>query len=458
MIRANGSRFEKEGTMSGATAVKLDELIERVSNDPRIAATLEKGLIPLREMIEGLKAKAAGLENEHTRFAEIVLATGRSPGAPLNSQKGLGIARLARALAGSHGDPNRAIDWLRRTYGKDDVAAKALEASENAKTKLQQLAVELKAPQLASDHETGGVFVTPEFSQDLIENLRPMSVVQSLNPMFLPLSGSLTFPKVTGNTTASYIGEAAAIPKTGITTGTLRLTPKKLGALVPISNDLLRQNSLSADTIVRDDLSLSLALRGDLAKIRGTGTQHSPRGLRYWVASGNIVDCSSSTYGNDSTPSLAELNNALEQMVYLLESANVPMVRPGWIWNQRTTKVLRGARDTDGRYVFRDEIQAGKLFGYPFRHTTQVPNNLGSGSDESEIYLADFAQLLDAEAEGLIIDASREASYVDGSTTRSAFQQDETIIRAILLHDFGSRYDEAIAVATGVKWSVPPLG
>jgi HK97 family phage major capsid protein len=443
--------------MSGAQPIKYEELRDRLRTDLNLQELLDKSLVPIRELITGLEAKAAGLENQSSRFAEIVLATGKSPDAP-KGNKGLGIARLARALAASRGDASKAMDWLRRTYGKDDVAAKALEHSENAKTKLQELSVQFKAPQLASDFESGGVFVTPEFSSDLIENLRPMSVVQSLNPMFVPLNGSLAFPKVTGSTTASYIGEAAAIPKTGITTGQLRLTPKKLGALVPISNDLLRQNSIASDVVVRDDLSLSLALRGDLAKIRGLGTQHSPRGMRYWVAAGNIVDCSQAGFGTDSTPTLAELNNTFEQMVYLLEAANVPMVRPGWIWHPRTTKVLRGARDTDGRYVYRDEIQRGVFYNYPYRQTTQIPINLGGSSDESEIYLADFAQLLDAEQEGLIIDASREASYVEGSVTRSAFQNDETIVRAIMLHDFGSRYDEAISVATGVKWTTPPVG
>lgn len=444
--------------MSAPTPVSYDQLLERMKGD--LGAKLDQLLIPIRDTIKGLEAKALGLENEHTRFAEYVLANGKSPDAP-KGPKGLMVARMVRALAATRGDPSRSIDWLRRNYGKDDVAAKALESSENAKTKMQQLAVELKAPQLASDAETGGVFIAPEFSQDLIENLRPMSVVQSLSPMFVPLnSGTITFPKVTGSSSASYIGEASSIPKTGVQTGQLRLTAKKLAGLIPISNDLLRFASINADTVVRDDLSLTLALRGDLAKIRGLGTQHSPRGLRYWASAANIIDTSggSGIYGVDSTPTLAELNNTFEEMVFRLQNANVPMVRPGWIWNPRTLKVLRGARDLDGRYVFRDEIMRGTFYGYPWRSTTQVPANLGGGSDESEIYLADFAQVIDAEAEGLIIDASREASYTDGATTLSAFQQDVTVVRAIQLHDFGARYDEAIAVATVVKWSVPPVG
>jgi HK97 family phage major capsid protein len=47
-------------------------------------------------------------------------------------------------------------------------------------------------------------------------------------------------PKITGGSTAGYVGENANITKTQPTTGQITLTFKKLAALVPISNDLLR--------------------------------------------------------------------------------------------------------------------------------------------------------------------------------------------------------------------------
>lgn len=446
-----------------ATPVTYDQLIEKLRGGlgEDIEKQLDKHLVSLRDTIKGLEAKALGLENAHTRFAEHVLATGTHPDAP-KTEKGLTIARVCRALAASRGDRGRAIDWLKRGYSKDDRAVKALEQSESAREKIQQLAMELKAPQLASDLETGGVFIQPEFASDLIDTLRPMSVVQSLNPIFAPLNGTLAWSKKTTSTTATYVGEASNLPKTGIGTGQLVLTPKKLGAIVPISNDLLRTASMSADTIVRDDLALSISLRADLAKIRGLGTMHSPRGLRYWAAAANIIDTTvggaGGDYGGDTTPTLAQLNNTFEEMVYRLQNANVPFIRPGWLWHPRTLKVLRGARDLDGRYVYRDEIMRGQFYGWPYRTTTQIPANLGGGADESENYLADFGDVIDAEQEGLIIDASREAAYYDGATLKSAFQEDSTVIRALMLHDFGARHDESIAVATGVKWSIPPVG
>jgi hypothetical protein len=49
---------------------------------------------------------------------------------------------------------------------------------------------------------------------------------------------------------------------------------------------------------------------------------------------------------------------------------------------------------------------------------------------------------------------SREGSYVDsGGTTRSAFQSDQSIIRAIAEHDFQMRHDQSVAVIQRVLWA-----
>ena len=49
---------------------------------------------------------------------------------------------------------------------------------------------------------------------------------------------------------------------------------------------------------------------------------------------------------------------------------------------------------------------------------------------------------------------SREGSYVDSNgSTISAFQNDQTLIRAITEHDFQVRHDQSVAIIQGVKWS-----
>jgi HK97 family phage major capsid protein len=191
-----------------------------------------------------------------------------------------------------------------------------------------------------------------------------------------------------------------------------------------------------------------MALREDLAFIRDDGTQNKPKGMRYWAPAANVVDRTQDAGAN----TLATVTADLAAAVNRLESANVRFIRPGWIMTPRTKWFLWRLMDANGNPVFREEINQGRLLTFPFRTTTQIPNNLGVAGDESELYLADFADMIIGENTELIIDVSTEAAYHDGSNVVAAFSRDETVIRAIARHDFGARHDESIAILTSLDW------
>jgi len=105
----------------------------------------------------------------------------------------------------------------------------------------------------ASDAVSGGFLVPPQFSQEIIEFLRPASVVRKLGPVIIPMpTGTFRIPKMTQGSTFTYQGENSNAGKTQPTFGNVTLTFKKLSGVVPISNDLMRYSSPGADAIVRD--------------------------------------------------------------------------------------------------------------------------------------------------------------------------------------------------------------
>ncbi len=65
-----------------------------------------------------------------------------------------------------------------------------------------------------------------------------------------------------------------------------------------------------------------------------------------------------------------------------------------------------------------------------------------------------MSQIVVGEQGGLMIEAFREASYFDGVQLQSAAARDETLIRAIDLHDIIMRHEEAASVITAVDWGV----
>lgn len=340
--------------------------------------------------------------------------------------KGLRAARMIRALAAAKGDAEKAAAYAKKTFG-DEELSKALSASDAA---------------------GGGVLVPTEYSTDLIELLRPMAVVRRMGAVIMPMAtGVVSIPKITGGGSAQYVGENMPIPTTQQTFGNVVLTWKKLATIVPISNDLIRYSSPAADAIVRDDLVSAMAQREDLAFIRDDGTNNKPKGIFYWIPTDNKIAATAPV-------TVQSVVNDLGKLELALKNANVRFIRPGFIMSPRTEAYLKNLMNDTGNYIFKQEMMAGRLNGYPYAVTTQIPQNLGVNGNETEVYLVDFADAIIGEAQQLIIDASQDAAYVDGGNVVAAFANDQTVIRVIAEHDFAMRHEESAAVLTGVTWGV----
>jgi HK97 family phage major capsid protein len=348
------------------------------------------------------------------------------PAAPAG-EKGIMFARMTRALAVARGNPFHARE-VAESWGDSGLFAN----------------------QNMGSGAAGGFLVPEAVASEMIELLRPASVVMASSPIVMPMvNGNMTMNRQATGVTATYVGEQQASNATGVTFGQVKLSAKKLQALVPISNDLLRSASLAADRVVRDDLILSLATRTDLAFIRGSGTAFSPRGLRFQLT--GTAQETANVLTMTASPSLVTITSDLGRLELAHMNADVTPIRPTWLMAPRTLMHLTNLRDGNGNLAF-PEIGLGELRGKPFRVTTQIPTNLGAGT-ETELYLVDFGHIVVGEHMGVEIAMSTEASYLNASGTLvSAFAQDETLMRAIQQHDIGARHLAAIAVLTGVTW------
>lgn len=341
-------------------------------------------------------------------------------------EKGLILGRIVRALVAGKGDPERAKYVVKKSWvddGYNDEVIKALGADLGP---------------------SGGYLVPPQYSDELIELLGAKAVVRKLGAQSLPLQGSLPIPKMIAGATAYFIGENQDIPVSEPEFGQIVLTEKTLAAMVPISNKLIRLSSPKADAIVRDDLINAIARKEDLAFIRGSGSEYTPKGLLYWAASSNKFNASGST--------VADVIADLQKAINLLESADIPMTKPGWIMHPRTKNFLMRLVNNANQYIFKDEMTKGTLLGIPYAVTTQIPTNLGTGGNESEIYLADFNECIIGDGVQYEIAVSTEATYNEGGSLVSAFSRDQTLVRIITTVDFAVRHDKAVAVIQQVTW------
>ena len=331
-------------------------------------------------------------------------------------------------------------------------------AAEHAKKNLGAIGNEVSMALNSNTSSGGAILVPANLAKTVIERLVPNCVVRAMGAVSLPLNnGNLKIGGIATGATAGYIGMDADATVSQQTFNGVQLTAKKLAALVPISNDLIRFAGTDprVDSMIVEDTAISMATAEDAAFIRGDGTSNTPVGLRNWLPGANLITATNIASLTGSALIQAIISDA-GKAILALRRANVKLTKPGWLMHPDTMQFLSDLLTTTGAKVF-PEIGDGMFRGYPYAVTTQIPTNLtlsgsGASGNGSELYFVDFAQMIIGESLNLQVAVSTEATYTVGGVSINSFQRDETLIRLITENDFGPRHPEAIAVLNGLTW------
>lgn len=373
------------------------------------------------ESVEAAQASAARGGDE--------TVTAPAPSAPAQAarpeDKGIEVGFMVGALANSKGDMDKAIASLEKT-GHGQVAAIMSGVTDGA----------------------GGFAVPEPLAQDIIDLLRPKVIVRRAGAQTGPIpAGRMRNARLATGATAAYAGETGAAVASAGTVDAVDLAFKKLMALVPISNDLLRQSPLAMARAARNDVVRQMAAREDIGFLRNDGTSGTVKGLKSW--------CLPANWEVEALKTVAAVEAFIDSRVNAVEDADVPMIAPGWAMRASTKNFLGGLRNPDTGYKVYPSIDTdGTLKGFPVYTSSQIPNNLGAGSD-TEITFCDFSEIMIGDALNLRIQTSDQAAYVDtNGDTISALQRDLTLMVAISEHDLAPMHDAAISGGTVTGWSV----
>jgi HK97 family phage major capsid protein len=362
-----------------------------------------------------------------------------------------GGARAPSRHAGTAATPDH-VEWLagERNYRLAPPSLRTMGRRESG------LAAHLVKALAEGTGSAGGYLVPVEIAAEVLTLLRARSTVMSFARV-VPVKKELRIVSLVESASAEYASENEPIPISEQTFGEApMLRPKRLSALVPVSNRLLRDaaESPDADAVIREDLAAVMALRADRAFLLGDGPDPEPVG---------IFNSAGVTPGPDmGTNGSAPDYDTLKETAALLRAQNAPFQKPGWIFHPRTLATFDQLKDSSGRYLsdtgllsFDAAGGGGTLLGWPFRTSTQIPIDLtaGSSTDCSLIFFSsDWQECWIGENERFEIQVSSEAAYVDGSSNwHSAFQSDQSLFRASTHHDLGLRRPELFVVVEGVR-------
>lgn len=391
----------------------------------------------------GSEGKAAE-PTPQRKYASLFLSAGasRDPSATSGFKSRIASMSAPERRKTAYGMFGRAVKCLHASGGDFEKAAFTAER----KFQDAEMAREFKALS-ASVPGDGGYLVPEVYASEIIELLYPATVIFSLGARRLGMSnGNMNIPKTRSGSRAMFVGENRAIPKTAPSFGNLKLSAKKLTALIPMSNDLLRSTNFDNDVIVGQDITKQMALGVDYGALQGKGGEFQPVGI---TENKKVLTLDATKLDTD----YASADGVLTAMFpnYLVAAVlknNVLAGSLGFTFNTSVEQYFKNLRDNVGGFIFAEEMNKScTLVGYPYR-TTNLLETVGG---KTKIIFGDWNDLVIGEQGALEIETSREGTWTDeAGNLVSAFENDQTLVRAINNVDAGLRHDESFAVAEKV--------
>ncbi|MBD1583493.1 phage major capsid protein [Pseudoalteromonas sp. S16_S37] len=415
-VKVLASKLETTGKLSDEERGEFTKLQSEISDI--------KGSIASLEYAQGLAIEqATSIESPQGPAIHVKKEPEDYPGAK--------VARFGMAIAAGKGDLNLAQKFAANEIGDKEVA----------------MAV-------STAEDSGGALVPETLSNDFIELLRPKTVVRALGAQQLPLvNGNLTMPRHTGGATSGYKGENESRNSEGQKTDEVKLSAKTQMTIVPVSNELIGYAGYNVERVFLNDMLQATATRQDKAFLRDDGTNNTPKGMRPTALSaGRVVPFTGDM--SDTSNIAYIIDKYLDSLILTLENSDSAMISCGWALSPRSAMFLFGLRNGNGTKLY-PEMEQGRLKGYPLRKTTNIPNNLveGAMTDLSEIYFADFNDVLIGETNSMTIDFSREATYKDANGNLvSAYSNNQSVLRVVTGNDIGFRHEEGLVVGTNIKF------
>lgn len=409
-----------EDESGGLTAEQLEEFEALSKQFEEFSTQLDRA-----ERIERMNATAATPVESYSGRSQAPAVQTKPE---LKQYEGAKATRIAMSVAAAGGNRDLAVKFARDEIGDAEVAM-AIETSSGS----------------------AGSLVPQNLYSEVIELLRPKTIVRGLGAQSLPLpNGNLSIPRMASGATSSYVGEGSDVLATEASTDDVQLSAKTMITLVPISNQLIGRAGYQVEQMFLNDMLNSMAVRQDKAFLRDTGSGDTPTGFAQAARDANRVVAWS------GTADLATIDEYLNSLILKLMESDSMMVACGWGLSPRTYMKLFGLRDGNGNAAY-PEMSRGMLKGYPIRHTTTIPVNLDTSgaatNNETEIFFADWNDVVIGDADSMTIDYSREATYKDGSGNLvSAFTRNQSVIRVVNEHDVGFRHPEGLVLGTEITW------
>lgn len=264
--------------------------------------------------------------------------------------------------------------------------------TENPEMESRALIREFERRDMTVGTTTAGGHMVATNLGELIPFLDPDTPLAMLGARRLTgLVGNLDLPRWAARSTGYAVAEQGAITESTPTLSKLSLTPKRQGAFVESSLQLIRQSSIDVENLTRMDLRMVLMQLQERYAIQGTGSSNQPTGITATSGIGSVVGGT-----NGAVPDWADIT-ALE---YEVAVDNALRGKLGYLTTPGIANLLKNIkRDIAGNgFVWEGPNNGeGWVNGYKAATSTLVPSTLDKGTSTGvchAIIFGNFQELI----------------------------------------------------------------
>lgn len=269
-------------------------------------------------------------------------------------------------------------------------------------------------------------FIRPELAEAYFEEVRKVSIAQTLARQ-VPLSANgVDVPIVTSKPTAGWVSEGGQKPTTNGGLGIKTMTPKKLAAIVPVSAEVVRSNPGGFMEILKQDIAEAFAKAFDAAALHGTD---SPFGSdQNLAATAKTVTLGTATAAKGGL--FADINEGLNVL------AKDRKRLTGFALDTVVEPMLNSSVDNNGRPIFTaspttgtaESVVAGTLLGRPAVFAEGIAPATTTGSVVG--FGGNWSKCIWGTVGGITFDVSTEAAVTIGGKLVSLFENNLVAVRA----------------------------
>jgi HK97 family phage major capsid protein len=285
---------------------------------------------------------------------------------------GFSLLRAVSLLA--NGQPLDGVEREVSAMGADEAKICGIESSRGNAIMVPSML--MRATAASTTATAGGEFVPSVTSANVIDTLRNQIVIGRIGGRILTgLAGNLKLPKITTSPSGSSATEVGTLSNATIVTAELELSPHRIGATIPYSNQLFLQSSPDVDALLRDQLIKACALRADYLMLNGDGTSDGQ-----WYGILNYSGVGSVASGdNGKAVALADIVGLETEVA--ADNADVGNLR--YLTSARGRGILKQTprvASTDSIMLWGND---NMMNGYQAEVSNQVPSNVTKGTETS---------------------------------------------------------------------------